>query len=226
MVVHSLKDVPPEPEAGRMIYCLEAGDPRDAYVGARPLAAEAGLRIGTSAPRRRALLKTLWPQVAVVEMRGNVDTRLNRLAQGDVDGLLLSLAGLKRLGIKPPCPVKPLSPKQCVPAAAQGVVGVACREDDKEILSLLQAVHHAPTGMRVDIERAFLRGLHASCESPVGVYATIDGNTVQFRAIVLTTNGKKQFFVSETVPLQGAVKKARAFGERLRIRTVEEGFFV
>ena len=234
MVVHSVKDVPPEPQAGLVMECcLKRGDPRDAYVGRVPLdRAAVGFRVGTSAPRRRALLQALWPHVAVREMRGNVDTRLKRLARDDVEGLILSVAGLERLGavakLEVPYPVVPLSVEQMVPAAAQGVIGVARRQDDEEVAALLAAVHDPPTGLQVDIERAFVHALQADCDSPVGAYAHLGnqrGETiVRFHGLVLSPDGSQSYPVRQEMPREAAVREARACGVRLR-ETLGESFF-
>jgi hydroxymethylbilane synthase len=176
LAVHSAKDVPGELAAGTEIVAApERADPRDVLVGAGSLADVAeGARVGTSALRRRAQLLAVRPDLAVVELRGNVDTRLRKRRDGEVDVLVLAAAGLRRLGA--PEEGAPLTGTVFVPAPGQGVIAVQARTGSAAA-EIAASVSHARTLACLAAERAAVRGLDASCHTPVGIHA--DGVTIR-----------------------------------------------
>jgi hydroxymethylbilane synthase len=163
LAVHSAKDVPAELADGCAIV---ATPPRasavDVLVGAWP----DGARIGTSSLRRQAQLLSVRPDVEVVELRGNVDTRLRKLDAGEADAIVLAAAGLERLGI-----TRDATPLDFVPAPGQGTLAIEARVDDERVRAAVEAVHHAATFADLEAERAAVRVLGASCHTPVGIHA-------------------------------------------------------
>jgi hydroxymethylbilane synthase len=184
--VHSMKDVETiRPQAIRIAAMLPRADVRDRLIGAESIAAlPQGARIGTSSPRRAAQLRHLRPDVSIVPFRGNVDTRLRKLADGEADATLLAAAGLERLARPDIGHAVPLD--VMLPAPAQGAVGIEARADDAATLALLAAIDHAETHACVATERAFLAALGADCHSPVAALATTDGG---LRAELLSEDG-------------------------------------
>ena len=187
--VHSMKDVetirPPEITIAAM---LERADVRDRLVGADSLAAirEGGV-VGTSSPRRSAQVRRARPDVSVVLFRGNVDTRLAKLAAGEADATLLAAAGLERLGrhdVGVAVPVEAM-----LPAPAQGAVGIECRADDDRARGMIAAIDHAATSRAVRCERALLAALNATCHSPVAALAVVEGAMLRLRAELLSGDG-------------------------------------
>src|SRR5262249_3885394 len=172
--VHSLKDLPGELAPGLTIAAVpEREDPHDVAVtrdagglAALPRAA----RVGTSSPRRAALVRMLWPDLTVVGLRGNVDTRLAKLERGEVDGLILAAAGWHRLGIAP-AHAQQCDADQFVPAIGQGALALESRAEP--LADRLAVIEHRPTRDAIDAERAFLRAVGGTCVSPLAAHATI-----------------------------------------------------
>ncbi len=176
LVVHSGKDLPTAPVPGLQVAAYPAReDPRDALVwpgGTTLDALPPGARIGTGSPRRAALLRATGRHPQIVPMRGNVGTRLRKLANGEVDALVLATAGLSRLGLLD-ARTTPLAPSLLMPAPAQGVLAVECRTDDPVTSAQLRILDHAPTRAAAITERGFLAGLDAGCSAPVGALAEL-----------------------------------------------------
>ena len=174
LVVHSCKDLPTAPVPGLQVAAFPTReDPRDALVwpgGTSLDALPPGARIGTGSPRRAALLRATGRQLQIVPIRGNVDTRLRKLADGEVDALVLAMAGLSRLGLLDG-PATPLSPSLLMPAPAQGVLAVECRTDDPVTAAQLSTLDHPPSRAAAIAERGFLAVLGAGCSVPVGALA-------------------------------------------------------
>lgn len=171
VAVHSAKDLPAQtPDGLRLAAALERADVRDALVGARLDDLPAGAVVGTGAPRRRAQLADLRPDLHFAEIRGNVATRLGRLA--DLDAVVVAMAALDRLGLSPEV-VDPLDPDRMVPQVGQGVIAVECRADDAVVAALLDRVDHAPTRVVLTAERAFLERLGGDCDLPAGAHARL-----------------------------------------------------
>ena len=192
VAVHSLKDLPAELPAGLTLPVFpEREDPRDVLVTREPATLDGlphGAVIGTSSPRRRALLLALRPDVVVTPMRGNVDTRLGKLASGEWSAVVLASAGLRRLGLAPRH-VTPLDPDVFVPAIGQGVLAVQARDDDVATLAALRPLDHAATRACALAERAFLARLGASCVTPMGAHARDVNGRVVMDAVVASEDG-------------------------------------
>ncbi len=219
IAMHSLKDVPTAPVDGLTLGAmLRRADPRDALVAShgRPLAAlPAGARIGTSSQRRAALLHALRPDLDVVELRGNVDTRLRRVADGDLDAVVLAAAGLERLGRLAEA-TQLFEAMEFLPAPGQGVIAVECRADDLDTLALLRLVDDAPTRVAADAERGFLAALGTGCTLPVGAYAQVDGDLVALRAMLARDDGGAPLFGDASGAIAAAASIGRGLGERLQ----------
>nr|WP_295662391.1 hydroxymethylbilane synthase [Polymorphobacter sp.] len=191
LAVHSMKDVETRLADGIAVAAmLPRADVRDRLIGAANLdALPHGARLGTSSPRRAAQLLGERPDLVIVPLRGNVATRLAKIAAGEADATLLAAAGLDRLGIDEGVSL-PLS--TVLPAPAQGAVGMTCREGDDAVALLLAAIDHVPTHAAVLLERRFLAVLAADCHSSVAAYAQIDGDRVAFRAEILLPDGSER----------------------------------
>jgi hydroxymethylbilane synthase len=174
VVVHSCKDLPTAPVPGLQVAAFPAReDPRDALIwpgGTSLDALPRGARIGTGSPRRAALLRATGLELQIVPMRGNVGTRLRKLADGEADALVLAMAGLSRLGLLDEV-ASPLEASELMPAPTQGVLAVECRGDDTATAAQLKALDHAPTRAAALTERGFLAGLGAGCSTPAGALA-------------------------------------------------------
>jgi hydroxymethylbilane synthase len=187
--VHSLKDIPTDlPDGLTLAAVLEREDPSDAFLNApgrpRTLASlAAGAVVGTSSLRRRALLLAARPDLRVEDLRGNLDTRIERLAHGFYDGAILALAGIRRLG-RVDVVGEVLGPPGWLPAAGQGAVAAVCRADDQRSLELLRPLEHPATRTAVLAERAFLHALEGGCQVPLGALCTIVGEVLTLRGFV------------------------------------------
>ncbi|MBI1845393.1 MAG: hydroxymethylbilane synthase, partial [Candidatus Rokubacteria bacterium] len=193
VAVHSLKDLPALLPVGLALRAYPAReDPRDVLVAHAPGGLDA-LRpaavVGTSSPRRRALLLAVRPDVVVQPIRGSVETRLRKLGDQAFDAVMLAAAGLTRLGITPSHTV-PLPPDRFVPAVGQGILGVEARADDTRVAGLLAALDHAPTRACALAERAYLARLGASCTTPMAGHATVDGDGLRMIAVVVSDDGR------------------------------------
>lgn len=228
--VHSLKDVPTVPSPGLVLAALpERDDPRDALLVApgRPRSLEAlpaGARVGTSSLRRRALLLEQRPDLLVTDLRGNLDTRLARLAEEQYDAIVLAAAGLRRLGWDDEI-AHILEPPTWLPAPGQGALAVVCRSDDDDTRVLLAVLEHAPTRAATTAERTLLRTLEGGCQIPIGALARIhdgdgtgqaDGRSdrLQLHAFVASIAG--------TTTVRGDVMGDVADAERLGVQLAED----
>ena len=200
--VHSMKDVETvRPAAIAIAAMLPRADVRDRLIGADTIAAlPHGARVGTSSPRRRAQLLRLRPDLTIGLLRGNVDTRLAKVASGECDATLLAAAGLDRLGRGEVGAAVPLD--VMLPAPAQGAVGIEARADDLSARHLLAAIDDPLTHGCVLVERALLAGLGADCHSPVAALATGDGTSVTLRAELLSEDGD-QYIAAQTTGSAG-----------------------
>jgi hydroxymethylbilane synthase len=191
--VHSLKDLPAQLPSGLVLAAFpEREDARDVLVTREPARFESlrpGARVGTGSPRRRALALSLRPDLVIEPVRGNVDTRLRKLASEGWDGVILAVSGLKRLGLAPGY-AQPLDPEAFVPAVGQGVLAVEIRADD-HVRSRLAALDHAPTRACALAEREFLGRLGASCNSPMAAHAVLDGGRLRMNGLVASDDGRK-----------------------------------
>jgi hydroxymethylbilane synthase len=192
IAVHSAKDVETiRPATFHFPAFLPRADRCDALVGATSVAAiPAGAVVGTSAPRRAAQLLNLRPDCTVVTFRGNVATRLNKLAAGEADVTFLAAAGLARLDQAEVG--TPLGAEEWIPAAAQGVIAIECRADDARTTALLAAIDHAPTRAELEAERALLAALGGTCHSPVAVLCALAGEGLTMRAALFSPDGAER----------------------------------
>jgi hydroxymethylbilane synthase len=219
LVVHSGKDLPTARVRGLQVVAFPAReDPRDALVWPGGTSLEAlppGARIGTGSPRRAALLRAAGRQLQIVPMRGNVDTRLRKLADGEVDALVLAMAGLSRLNLLD-ASVTPLDPSLFMPAPAQGVLAVECRTDDPVTAAQLNTLDHAPTRAAAITERGFLAALDAGCSAPAGALAEVAGQpgaepAVRLSGLIAAPDGSSVIRAEMT----GAASEGEALGRRL-----------
>lgn len=187
IAVHSMKDVPGELTEGfALAAMLPRENPFDAFVSNHYPAFEAlpaAARLGTSSLRRQCLASALRPDLAINNLRGNVNTRLRKLDAGDYDAIVLAAAGLERLELHERIRER-LAPPDWIPAAGQGAIGIECLQDDGEMLRLLQPLNDAFTSACVDAERAVVRCLEGSCQVPIGAFARIEADTIHLIAIV------------------------------------------
>ena len=191
IAVHSMKDVPANmPEGFCIAAVLERANPADALVGKNLSELAQGARVGSSSLRRQAQLLALRPDVRVQALRGNVNTRLKKLEDGQYDAIILACAGLERLGLEAHIS-EIFSPDQMLPAAAQGVIGIECLAGRTELLQTLKQLDHAATKTVVTAERAVTKELQADCQSPVATFGEIDGSTLNLRAMVASPDGRK-----------------------------------
>jgi len=191
IAVHSMKDVPADmPEGFCIAAVLERANPADALVGKNLSELAQGARVGSSSLRRQAQLLALRPDVRVQALRGNVNTRLKKLEDGQYDAIILACAGLERLGLEAHIS-EIFSPDQMLPAAAQGVIGIECLAGRTELLQILKLLDHAATKTVVTAERAVTKELQADCQSPVAAFGEIDDSTLNLRAMVASPDGRK-----------------------------------
>ena len=194
IAVHSMKDVPVEfPDGLGLSIICERDDPRDAFVSSRfSSMAElpAGSRVGTSSLRRQCQLRASRPDLQILDLRGNVNSRLAKLDAGEYDAILLAAAGLKRLGLQARITTL-LPPEQSLPANGQGAVGIECCLDDDELLTLLAPLEHGPTRQRVLAERAMNRALQGGCQVPIGAYAELEDDQLWLRGLVGSPDGRQ-----------------------------------
>jgi hydroxymethylbilane synthase len=221
LAVHSMKDMPAELPPGLVISAVvEREDPRDAFIGGpAPRLAELpqGAVIGTCSLRRRAQVLTLRPDFHVVDLRGNVQTRLGKVESGALDGTLLALAGLKRLGLEHHAS-DVVSADEMLPAIGQGCICIETREDDERTRTLLEPIHHTPTGTAMAAERAFLARLDGSCRTPIAGLARVDGDRVHFRGAVYAPDGSRVFRAERSGPAADAARMGRDAAGEIRTK--------
>lgn len=218
LAVHSMKDMPTALPAGLTVPCyLPREDVRDAFISpkARTLAAlPPGAVVATSSLRRQAQVRHLRPDLAVVPMRGNVETRLRKLADGVADATLLAVAGLKRLGLADR--ITAIVPAELIlPAVAQGAIGVETRAEDAAMAHLLAPINHEPTALTVTAERAFLARLEGSCRMPIAALAETAGGQFAIRGMVLTPDGTRCYTTRQQGRAAEAIKLAEAAADEL-----------
>ncbi len=192
IAVHSMKDVPVEfPEGLGLVTICEREDPRDAFVSNHydsiddlPL----GAIVGTSSLRRQCQLRSQRPDLIVNDLRGNVNTRLRKLDEGQYDAIILATAGLKRLKMNDRIRSK-IAPEVSLPAVGQGAVGIECRLNDQRVRDLLAPLNHQPTATRVLCERAMNNRLQGGCQVPIGSYSELQGDNIWLRALVGEPDG-------------------------------------
>lgn len=223
--VHSLKDLPTQLPEGLRLGCVtEREDPADAMVvhakhkDKQLDTLPEGAVIGTSSLRRLAQLRHHYPHFKFKDIRGNVNTRLRKLDDGEYDAIILAAAGLNRLDMSDR--IHQILPADIsLHAVGQGALGIECRQGDDDILNLLKVLEHEPTAHRCYAERAFLRELEGGCQVPIGVNTQIEGDTLTLKGIVASLDG--QTLISDTVT--GAPTDAEDMGKTLAVRLREQG---
>jgi hydroxymethylbilane synthase len=221
--VHSMKDMPAVLPEGLVIGCIPPReDARDAFISKGNVKfadLPQGAVVGTSSLRRSAQLLTVRPDLNIKWIRGNVDTRLNKLETEDYDAIILAAAGLKRLGWSDDVVTEYLSEEICLPAVAQGSLGIECRADDTELLEQLAKLTHANTWKTAHAERSFLAAMDGGCQVPIAGYATVEGDTITLTGLVAAPDASVAY--KET--LTGT--DADALGKAVAAKLTEQGAF-
>ena len=222
LAVHSLKDVPMDlPDGFALAAILERADARDAFVSNDYASLDqlpAGFVVGTSSLRRQALIAARYPQLVILPLRGNLDTRLGKLDRGDYAAIILAAAGLKRLGLAQRIRAL-LSPEHSLPAAGQGAMAieiVATRADGIDLQALLAPLNHVPTAQAVQAERTVSKVFGGSCQIPLAAFATVDGATMRLRAMVATPDGKRMASADVSGPAHAPEQLGQQVAELLR----------
>jgi len=227
LAVHSGKDMPTYSQPGLILTaCLEREDPRDVFIS--PSAASLadlpqGAKLGTASLRRQAIAKRARPDLNVVSFRGNVETRLRKLADGEVDATLLALAGMKRLGLTQHA-THVMSVEEFLPAVAQGAIGIEARESDTRTREALARINHADTFTAVACERSFLAELDGSCKTPIGGHATLEGEALHFRGLIARPDGAAAHDITGNGDRKDAVAVGIEAGRELKA-LAGPGFF-
>jgi hydroxymethylbilane synthase len=212
LAVHSSKDMPTILHPRLLLTgCLPREDVRDAFISrkARGLAdLPAGAVVGTASLRRQAQVKRVRPDLSVVPLRGNVETRLRKLDEGAMDATLLAFAGLKRLGLADAAAAV-LETNEFLPAVGQGAIGIETRADDERTRLAVKAINHPPTLVAVRTERAFLAALDGSCRTPIAGHAVADGTALRFRGLIIRPDGSE----AHETARQGVIGDAEKLGD-------------
>jgi hydroxymethylbilane synthase len=226
--VHSIKDVPAELPPGLIIACIPIReDPRDVLVAPRHGSLEAlphGARVGTSSLRRAVALRTKRPDLCILPVRGNVDTRLRKLDAGEYDGIVLARAGLVRLGFEARS-TDVLSCDLSLPAPGQGALGIECRADDSGTQAILRRLHDPDSARCVMAERGVLLGVGGDCKTPLGAYAERKAEKMRLRAFVSQPDGTQLRTADEALPWPGSDEQAHFEGEKLGRALVSQADF-
>lgn len=224
IAVHSLKDLSTVLETGiELAAALEREDPRDALLsrsGARLADLPRGARLGTSSLRRRAFVARARPDIELLELRGNVPTRIERLKNGDYDAIILAAAGLRRLGLDPNIS-ELLSLEDFPPAVSQGAIGVCMRTGDTEAGRWLQQLDNRASRLATTAERALLRKLEGGCQVPLGAIGSLEGDTLRLHAAVCALDGSKILQAKSSMP--ATLANAVSLGQQLAENLLSQG---
>jgi hydroxymethylbilane synthase len=229
LAVHSMKDVPTDLPAGLMLTAfLAREDPSEAFLSHKANTLNElpkGAKVGTSSVRRHAQVARLRPDLDIVLLRGNVDTRIRKLDDGEMDAILLAYAGLKRLGLQSRATTV-LDPAIWLPSLGQGVIGIEVRETDADARVELAVLNHKPSEIALACERAFQNALDGSCRTPIAGLATVVGDTLSFRGEVLAPDGRDavstRFSIAlGNLPVAAAEKAGRDSGVALKPRVAK-----
>lgn len=218
LAVHSLKDMPTVLPEG---LCLTAITTRanvgDAFVSNQYASFSElpqGAVLGTSSLRRKAQLLAVRPDLKIVDLRGNVDTRLRKLDEGQMDAIILAAAGLERLGHADR--IREIIPTTvCLPAVGQGALAIECRSDNKEVRDMLAFLNDLPTKQATDAERAFLGLIEGGCQVPIGVHAEVENDNVKIEAVIASLDGSKVLRNNITGPAANAADLGRKLGQQM-----------
>ncbi len=222
IAVHSLKDVPSKlPEGLTLIAYSDREDPRDAFLSCGKYTFETlpeGAVVGTSSLRRKAQLRILRPDLDIRDLRGNVDTRIRKLKEGQYDAIILAAAGVKRLGWSEEID-EILPPEKMIPSVSQGILGIEGREGDTEIIEIVrESINSRDSEIAAAVERAFLRTVEGGCQVPLGCYAEVEGEKVHVRAFISDLEGEffyKEEGVFSVLSLEDADRVGVGIAERL-----------
>lgn len=222
IAVHSMKDVPMDfPEGLGLAVICEREDPRDAFVSERFATIDAlpiGARVGTSSLRRQCQLRALRPDLEIISLRGNVNTRLAKLDAGDYDAIILATAGLLRLDFGARIRDR-ISTQLSLPAGGQGAVGIEVRSDDARVSALLQPLHHEPTALCVRAERAMNKHLQGGCQVPIACFAELHDDQLFLRGLVGAPDGS----VLLRAEMRGVSSKPEALGVNVAEQLLQQG---
>ena len=223
LAVHSMKDVPTDlPEGLHLSAICKREDPRDAFIAGEGINSfndlPQGGHVGTSSLRRMCQLLNRRPDIKITQLRGNVDTRLRKLAEGEFDAIILATAGVKRLGYESRITEK-MSTEISLPAIGQGAVGIECRKDDEFINALLAKLNHDDTWICVIAERAFLKKLEGGCQVPIAAYAQLKDGQLIIEGLVGSLDGKT--LIKES--MQGKLEDAESLGTILAEKLLSQG---
>lgn len=222
IAVHSMKDMPMNvPEGFKLAAITEREDPRDAFVSNQYTSLQElpeGSIVGTSSLRRESQLRAQFPHLKVQPLRGNVQTRLRKLDEGQYAAIILAAAGLKRLELSDRITAL-LDPEQSLPAVGQGALGIECRADRDDLVELLRPLHHMETAYCVEAERSMSRVLGGSCQVPLGAFAEIVDGTLQLRGFVAQPDGTR--VVSDA--LNGKPEAGIKMGQELAEKLIKQG---
>ncbi len=222
LAVHSMKDVTHDEPDGLIISTvLEREDPHDALISSRYDSVEAlpdDAIVGTCSPRRQAQLRALKPNLRIRDMRGNVGTRLAKLDSGEFDATLLACAGLKRLKLESRITQR-INTRLCLPAAGQGIIGIQIRRTDEALQTQLAPLHHEPSAICLNAERAFAGALHGGCSAPIAALAELDGDKLTLVGRVIGLDGKTLLETTQT----GSASDAIDMGKRAAADVNEKG---
>jgi len=228
LAVHSSKDMPTVLPAGLVLSAfLPREDARDVFVGRNAKKLQDlphGAVVGTASPRRQALVKRLRPDLAIVPLRGNVETRLRKIEAGDADATVLALAGLKRLGLAAAASAI-FDIEEFLPAVGQGAIGIETRADDSRTRALVAAIDDPDTATALAAERAFLAVLDGTCRTPIAGHAQVSGGTLRFRGLIARIDGSEALEVSREGRRADAAALGADAGKELKGRA-GPGFFV
>ncbi|MCF0157563.1 hydroxymethylbilane synthase [Veillonella caviae] len=222
IAVHSLKDMPTELPQGLTLGAISKREvPYDALISPQYKTLDKlpkGARIGTSSLRRQAQLLHRRPDLKIEVIRGNVQTRLNKIETEGLDGVILAQAGLKRLGLDHQI-TQVFTADEMIPAVGQGALAIECRADDVEMLDMLSLIDDEPTRLAVEGERSFLNQLNGNCQVPMGVHGTIEKGQLTLKALIASTDGKTVY----EGELSGPATKSVMLGKNLAKALYEEG---
>lgn len=223
IAVHSFKDLPTAPDARFHLIVPKREDNREALIARDGLTLEQlpeGAKVGTSAPRRISQLKALRPDLDIRPLRGNIETRMSYVTDGELDAVMLAYAGLVRAGYADRA-TQVFSPDVLMPAPAQGALAVEVNADDAELVNAINSIADAKAGLQAAGERAILRRLEAGCTAPVAATSVIDENIITVHGGVFALDGSRQAVASETGPLENAYEIGINVAEAL----IEQGAF-
>lgn len=225
LAVHSMKDVPTELPGGLILGVMPVREePTDTFLSIQYENLDAlpeGAVVGTSSLRRQTQLLALRPDLSIVSLRGNVDTRLRKLMEGQFDAIVMATSGLKRLGLTAPC-MHVLGPPRFLPAVGQGALGIEYRADDERMIEMLEFLKDRETMLRVHAERGFLAGLDGGCQVPIAAYAVLEGATVHLTGLVADETGGRVIRRECSGPA-GSIEETYAMGLGLANEVLKAG---